>query len=94
MSSYEPSSFLTPKKVPKRVPNSFSYSDRERILPADVQNPHIETIETEPHVRKVVTKHHPDGRTLSLDICDEKIIRKLITYTIPYEYEVIKKEQD
>jgi hypothetical protein len=62
--------------------------------PEGFSNPSIVVIETQPQVRKAVTRKYSDGRVLSLDVVGEKIVEKMMSYKIPFVYEDLKKEKE
>jgi hypothetical protein len=58
--------------------------------------PHISMVvlETNPSVKKSVTKRYPDGRTLSLLVVDDKVVEKSLTFRWEWDYDLIEKEKE
>jgi hypothetical protein len=54
----------------------------------------VVVLETDPVVRKCVTKCYPDGRTLSLLVVEEKLIEMSLTYCWSWNYDRIREEKD
>jgi hypothetical protein len=57
-------------------------------------NPRMVVLAHYPQVVKAVTKCYDDGRELNLTLVDEKIVEKIMSFKLKYDYVAIRKEKD
>jgi hypothetical protein len=57
-------------------------------------NPRMVVLERHPHVVKAVTKRYDDGRELNLTLVDGKIVEKIMSFRLKFDYDKIKSEKE
>jgi hypothetical protein len=57
-------------------------------------NPRMVVLERHPHVVKAVTKCYDDGRELNLTLVDGKIVEKIMSFKLKFDFDEIKREKE